>query len=125
MLHGFEVETDWAAVAHAFSQAFRVREYADGSQCLWIAFEQNPLTRIGAKRRRNDFLARPKLGEFQIAIDLGNLQVLTLIFANVISKGLDDAVGGYIVLAFGAWPYSTFSMRYDSSPGTLPPPVCE
>ena len=97
MGRGFEVKTERSAIANAFSQALRVRQYADGAQCLRIAFQQHALTCIGATRRGNYFFAQAELHEIQVGVYLGYLQVSFVIFAQVITKGLEDSVGNYIV----------------------------
>src|ERR1700686_313921 len=93
----FEDKTDRSSIANAFSQSLRVRQDTDGAQCLWIAFQQNALTCIGAKRRGNNFFAQPELNEIQVGVYLSDLEALTLIFAQMIAKGFEDPVVDNII----------------------------
>src|SRR5207244_1320274 len=85
------------AVANAFSQTLRVGQYADGPQSLRVAFQEDALARVRTEGGGDDFYAQAQLNEIQVCFYLSRLQLLILIFSQVVAKGLEDPIGNYII----------------------------
>src|SRR5205085_673384 len=97
----FEVKADWGAVAHALSESLRIRQDTHCAQRLRIAFQQDTLSRVSAKRGCDCFLPKSQLYKIQIGVDFGGLQMPSLLFFHIGTERIQHAIGNGIVRKLG------------------------